>query len=224
MSYDVFGHGNTMVRGGWGVYRYVTQVNTVANGEAQGTAADVLGYGQPGSTELQMQNIQNQAFVPCPSFTRAPPCGVQGGQTGLDPSDYGQPMTQAYNFTIDQRLPWNSQLEVAYVGSTTSQLVDGGEDISGSSYTELTNQNKTADGRLVRGRSEDRQSLPPTRENVTENPNLIERSPKLRRATRLRITIRWAWRTAPTQRTSCRTPHMPTTTAFRCHGSRPPDG
>ncbi len=148
MSYDVFGSGNTVVRGGWGVYRYVTQVNTVANGEAQGTAAGVLTYGQPGSTELQMQNIKNQAFVPCPSFTRTPPCGVQGGQTGLDASDYGQPMTQAYNFTIDQRLPWGSQLEVAYVGSSTSQLVDGGEDVSASSFTELTNMNKTSIGAL----------------------------------------------------------------------------
>ncbi len=171
MSYDVFGHGNTIVRGGWGVYRYVTQVNTVANGEAQGTAASVLGYNQPGSTELQMQNVKNQAFVPCPSFTRTPPCGVQGGQTGLDPTSYGQPMTQAYNFTIDQRLPWSSQLEVAYVGSSTSQLVDGGEDISGSSYTELTNQNKTPKGALFL--ADPRTGVIATNpENVTENPNL----------------------------------------------------
>ncbi|HEY1803830.1 MAG TPA: carboxypeptidase-like regulatory domain-containing protein [Terracidiphilus sp.] len=170
MSYDVFGHGNTIVRGGWGVYRYVTQVNTVANGEAQGTAADVLTYGQPGSTELQLQNLHNQAFVACPSALRPPPCGVQGGQTGLDASDYGQPMTQAYNFTIDQRLPWNSQLEVAYVGSSTSQLVDGGEDVSSSQFLELTNMNKTPIGALF---SPDPVTgvLSTNPENVGENPN-----------------------------------------------------
>jgi hypothetical protein len=175
LSYDVFGTGNTVVRGGWGVYRYVTQVNTVANGEAQGTAAHVLVYGQPGSTELQMRNVGNQAFVACPSLIKAPPCGVQGGQTGLDASSYGQPMTQAYNLTIDQRLPWNSQLEVAYVGSSTSQLVDGGEDISGSSYTELTNMNKMPIGALF---------LPDPKtgvlstnpQNVTENPNITTMS------------------------------------------------
>jgi Carboxypeptidase regulatory-like domain len=171
MSYDVFGHGNTIVRGGWGVYRYVTQVNTIANGEAQGTAAGVLSYNQPGSTILEMQNVHNQAYVACPSALVAPPCGAQGGQTGLDASDYGQPMTQAYNLTIDQRLPWNSQLEAAYVGNMTSQLVDGGEDISGSSYTELTNVNKTPIGALflpdpVTGKT----ATNP--ENVTENPNL----------------------------------------------------
>ena len=136
-----------------------------------------------------MQNIKNQAFVPCPSFTRNPPCGVQGGQTGLDASDYGQPMTQAYNFTIDQRLPWSSQLEVAYVGSSTSQLVDGGEDVSASSFTELTNMNKTPIGALfsadpVTGK------LSTNPQNVTENPNGIGISLKRLRATRLRITIR----------------------------------
>jgi hypothetical protein len=171
LSYDVFGTGNTVVRGGWGVYRYVTQVNTVANGQAQGTAAGVLGYGQPGSTELQMRNIGNQAFVACPSVLRPPPCGVQGGQLGLDASNYGQPMTQAYNLTIDQRLPWNSQLEVAYVGSSTSQLVTGGQDISGSSYTEYTNRNKMPIGALFL--PDPKTGVVSTNpQNVTENPNV----------------------------------------------------
>ncbi|HVN92336.1 MAG TPA: carboxypeptidase-like regulatory domain-containing protein [Terracidiphilus sp.] len=170
MSYDVFGHGNTVVRGGWGVYRFVTQVNTIANGATPAnTSKDVLGYGQPGSTELQLQNIHNVAYVNCPSATKPPPCGVQGGQFGLDPTDYGQPMTQAYNLTIDQRLPWNSQFEIAYVGSSTSQLVDAGEDIEGSNFNEIANQNKTPIGALflpdpMTG------TISTNPENVTENP------------------------------------------------------
>jgi hypothetical protein len=169
-SYDVFGSGNTVVRGGWGVYRYVTQVNTVANGSAQGTAAAVLGYGQPGGTELQMRNVVDQAYVACPSANLPPPCGVSGGQTGLDSSDYGQPMTQAYNLTIDQRLPWSSQLEVAYVGSMTSQLVDDGEDTEGSNFNEVANQNKMPIGALftadpVTGK------VSTNPENVADNPN-----------------------------------------------------
>jgi len=130
----------------------------------------VPSYGQPGSTELQMQNIHNQASVACPSVNRPPPCGTQGGQTGLDASDYGQPMTQAYNLTIDQRLPWSSQVEVAYVGSMTSQLVDGGEDISGSSYTELTNVNKMPVGSLFT--PDPKTGVTSTNpENVGQNPN-----------------------------------------------------
>ena len=148
MSYDLLGHGDTVIRGGWGVYRYVTQVNTVANGSAQGTADDVPTYGQPGGTILQMQNITKQAPGACPSAAVPPPCGAQGGQTGLDASDYGQPMTIAYNLTVDQRLPWNSQLDVAYVGSQSSQLVDAGEDIAPSNYNELANVNKMPKGAL----------------------------------------------------------------------------
>ncbi len=175
LSYDLFGHGNTIVRGGWGVYRYVTQVNTVANGEAQGTADDVLGYNSPGSHNVQLQNINKLAYTSCPNPLAnppvAPPCGVQGGQTGLDPTDYGQPMTYAYNFTIDQRLPWNSQLEVAYVGNKSSQLVDGGEDIEGSSYTEVSNQNKMPIGALFT--PDPRTGVLSTNpEDVSKNPNL----------------------------------------------------
>ena len=46
LSYDVFGTGNTVVRGGWGVYRFVTQVNTVDS--PLFTAQHVLGYNLPG--------------------------------------------------------------------------------------------------------------------------------------------------------------------------------
>lgn len=170
VSYDLFGHGNTILRGGWGVYRFVTQVNTIQ--AALQSAQDVVGFPYSGGHRLQMQSISKLTYSPCPSATKSPSsCGAQSGQTGLDPTDYGQPMTQAYNFTIDQRLPWNSQFEIAYVGSKTSQLVDDGEDIEGSNYSELANQNKTPIGALfapdpVTGK------LATNPENVTENPNL----------------------------------------------------
>jgi hypothetical protein len=137
-SYDVFGSGNTVVRGGWGVYRFVTQVNTVDS--PLFTAQHVLGYNLPGGYRVQLQNIHNLSYVPCTQQCSS------GAQWGLDPSDYGQPYTQAYNVTVDQRLPWNSQLEVAYVGSKTSQLPDAAEDYEGSTFNELANQNKTPIG------------------------------------------------------------------------------
>ena len=45
-SYDLRGNGNTMVRGGWGAYRFVTQVNDVTAPLV--TAQHVLGYNLPG--------------------------------------------------------------------------------------------------------------------------------------------------------------------------------
>jgi hypothetical protein len=171
MSYDVLGHSNTIVRGGWGVYRFVTQVNTVANGEAQGTAADVAAYGLPGSHNIQLQNIHNLAVAACPSPLKgvAPPCGVQGGQNGLDAGNYGQPMTQAYNLTIDQRLHWNTQLEVAYVGSQSSQLVNDGEDIEGSQFLEIANMNKMPIGALF--------TPDPVTGKISTNPENVGKNP-----------------------------------------------
>jgi Carboxypeptidase regulatory-like domain len=163
LSYDVSGRGSTVVRGGWGVYRFVTQVNTVDS--PLFTAQDVLGYNLPGGYRLQLQNIHNLAYKGCTSQ-----CG-SGAQWGLDPSDYGQPLTFDYNLTVDQRLPWNSQLEVAYVGSSTSQLPDAAEDYEGSTFNELANQNKTPIGALF-GPDPVTGVTSTNPQNVAENPNL----------------------------------------------------
>ena len=50
----------------------------------------------------------------------------------LRPTDYGIPLTYSWNLTIDQQLPWNSLLDVAYVGSSSSQMTDLGESSNGS--------------------------------------------------------------------------------------------
>jgi hypothetical protein len=138
VSYDVFGTGNTMVRGGWGAYRFVTQVNDVSAPLV--TAQNVLGYNSPGGKTIMLSQLGKLAYVPCTSHC------VNGGQNGFDPGDYGQPLTFAYNFTIDQRIKWNTILDVAYVGSSTSQLSDDSEGIEGSNFAALADQNKTPIG------------------------------------------------------------------------------
>ena len=135
LSYDAFGTGNTILRGGWGAYRFVTQVNDVAAPLV--TAQHVLNYNLPGQKNVMLSQLSQLAYQPCTSQ-----CG-SGSQTGFDPSDYGQPLTYAYNFTIDQRLKWNSVLDLAYVGSSTSQLSDNSEGIEGSNYAAIADQNKT---------------------------------------------------------------------------------
>jgi hypothetical protein len=163
VSYDVFGTGNTMVRGGWGAYRFVTQVNDVSPPLV--TAQDVLGYNLPGGKTVMLSQLNKLAYVPCTSKC------VNGGQAGFDPGDYGQPLTFAYNFTIDQRIKWNTILDVAYVGSSTTQLSDDSEGIEGSNFAALADQNKTPLGAIfkpdpVTG------VLATNPENVTTNPNL----------------------------------------------------
>jgi hypothetical protein len=138
LAYDVSGNGNTVVRGGWGAYRFVTQVNDVA--APLNTAQHVLGYNLPGQKTVMLSQLSKLAYKPCTIQ-----CG-SGSQTGLDPTDYGQPLTYAYNLTIDQRLKWNSVLDVAYVGSSTSQLSDNSEGIEGSNFAAVADQNKTPIG------------------------------------------------------------------------------
>jgi hypothetical protein len=169
MSYDVFGTGKTVVRGGWGAYRWADQYNDYA-ADLQ-TAYNIRFYGLPGSTELlesQIGNIntpQGQALGLAPAGVAGTPTfcqptthttasgttctpGTAGGETGADPTDYGLPLTYSWNLTIDQQLPWHSMLDIAYIGSSSSQMDDDGESSNGSSYGALADQNKTPIGAL----------------------------------------------------------------------------
>jgi hypothetical protein len=162
-SYDLHGNGNTMIRGGWGAYRFVTQVNDV--GAALVTAQHVLSYSLPSSKTLMLSQINQLAYKPCTSQC------TSGSQVGFDPSDYGQPLTFAYNVTIDQRLKWNTMLDIAYVGSSASQLPNASQGVQGGTlFTALADQNKTPIGAFfkpdpVTG------VLSTNPENLAQNPN-----------------------------------------------------
>jgi hypothetical protein len=136
VSYDVFGNGNTVIRGGWGAYRFVTQVNDVTS--PLNTAQHVLGYNLPASKSVMLSQINSNLQPPACTAK----CG-SGTQWGFDPTDYSQPKTYAYNFTIDQRLKWHTQLDIAYVGSQSSEIPDASEGIEGSTFSALADQNKT---------------------------------------------------------------------------------
>ena len=163
LSYDLRGNGNTMIRGGWGAYRFVSQVNDV--GPQLVTAQHVLGYNLPGQNNVMLSQLGQLAYKPCTSQ-----CG-SGTQAGFDPGDYGQPLTFAYNFTIDQRLKWNTVLDVAYVGSSTTQLLDVSEGIEGSNFGAVADQNKTPLGAFFK--PDPKTGVTSTNpENLATNPNL----------------------------------------------------
>ncbi|MHB8303275.1 MAG: carboxypeptidase-like regulatory domain-containing protein [Acidobacteriaceae bacterium] len=140
MSYDLFGTGKTLLRGGWGAYRWAGQYNDYS--AALQTAQNVQTYGLPGQTSVLLSQI---GLLKSP--VGAPPgTGTTGTQNALDPTDYGIPLTYAYNLTVDQQLPWNSVFEVAYVGSSSSEINDNGQAINGAGNAAYANQNKTPIG------------------------------------------------------------------------------
>jgi hypothetical protein len=139
LAYDLFGTGKTVLRGGWGEYRWSDQPTTAP----VDTAANVQTYNAP-SGNVTMKEI---GALYGTSFSAA-----SGSVNTADPNDFENSSTTAYNFTISQQMPWHTLLEVAYVGNSTKHLLMGGESgasqIGGSNG--YTNQNKIPLGGLFK--------------------------------------------------------------------------
>jgi hypothetical protein len=131
LAYDLFGTGKTVLRGGWGIYRWGDQPTT----SPVDTAANVQTYTAP-SGNVTMKQIGALSGTTLPTGS--------GSVNAADPNDFESGGTTAFNFTVSQQLPWHSLLEVAYVGSSSKHLLMGGESgeaqIGGSNG--YTNQNK----------------------------------------------------------------------------------
>lgn len=143
LAYDIFGTGKTVLRGGWGLYRWTDQYNDYSG--ALTTAANVLTYNTP-TGNVTLSDV-GKLDSTSSSFSATAASSVYA----VDPNDYEDAGTYAYNFTISQQLPWHSALEIAYVGNQTKNLLMGGE--SGSSQiggSDYSNQNKIALGGLFK--------------------------------------------------------------------------
>ncbi len=136
LSYDLYGTGKTILRGGWGEYRFSDQYNDFTG--ALTTSQHILSYGLPGQKSVLLSQI-GQLQPPTPG-------GINGGVNALSPTDDSMPVTYSYNFTVSQQAPWNTLFEIAYVGNQTSNLVVGGESVSGSGFGDFTNYNKVPVG------------------------------------------------------------------------------
>ena len=118
IAYDVFGTGKTVLRGGYGFYRYQDSYNAYAGAVSEGLGAVTA------STNQALTFAQIQSFQPSNGGTVSP--GSLGSVTVIDRNNTQRPETIDYNFTISQRTPANSILEVAYVGNRSIHLLNGG--------------------------------------------------------------------------------------------------
>jgi len=112
-AWDISGQGTTVIRGGWGTYRWHDSWN--AYGDALYTSLGSRSYSIPNTMYLsEIDQIKSTS-----SGTLG---GLVSGANAVDPTDQTQPLTYTYNLTISRRLPGKSLLEVAYVGNKSENL------------------------------------------------------------------------------------------------------
>ncbi len=130
-AYDIFNTGKTVVRGGFGVYRYqATSETSSAESGPQGS----FEY----TTPTPFNGVANVTSFTPPSAVAQNGSDVHAMQRGDDRA----PFTNDWNFTVDQALPHHSVLEVAYVGNrSANEYMDG-------SNSNLYNLNNIAAGGL----------------------------------------------------------------------------
>ncbi|MDQ1474346.1 MAG: hypothetical protein QOJ99_5826 [Bryobacterales bacterium] len=116
MAYDVFGSGKTVIRGGIGLFRY--------RGPQSGTGTSAA----TGSYSQSLTNSSGTTLAAIDATPTPPRVTYQTSQSLVTPGDDQNPLTWSYNFTISQRVPGNSLLEVAYVGNIVRHVLLAGFD------------------------------------------------------------------------------------------------
>jgi Carboxypeptidase regulatory-like domain len=154
LSYDLHNDGQTVFRGGWGRYHWGDQWDDVNS--AAPVAQGVQSYALPNNTTALLDqlgtglpNVVTGDHNLSPASRGVGCCA--GSATTIDPNDHNVPRTDSYNFTIDQRAPWNSLIEISYVGNQTSNaLIGGNNGATLGPNTDYINQNKMPLGALFK--------------------------------------------------------------------------
>jgi hypothetical protein len=107
MAWDIFGTGKTILRGGWGQFFFQDFQFT--------RGLDV-------SAGVRSANVANTTLAEIDAFSATGTLPTLGG--GTNGNDDLRPRTRSYSFTLQQRLPGASQLEIAYVGNTSGNLLN----------------------------------------------------------------------------------------------------
>jgi hypothetical protein len=135
VAWDAFGHGHTVLRGGFGVYRYQIAFNSAVGGGIYDEPTGIPSYTLTNPTNLGW----NFAQYGLPSTV----AGLGGNMAAMQQGDSRTPYTESYDFIVSQTMPWKSILEVEYSGNQSHDLLLSG---NGANIPYLGNLNKTPAG------------------------------------------------------------------------------
>ena len=119
-AYDLFGTGRTVLRGGFGVYRYQFAYNSIPLDSPLG-----MQVFQTSCNIMNWTDISTSACLPTTPSGTLPAASTNLSETAVAYNDNRVPYTQNWNFIISQRLPGNSLWEIGYTGSRSRNLLVG---------------------------------------------------------------------------------------------------
>ena len=131
-AYDVSGHGKTVIRGGYSIY-FPDIFNVQYFGNTNGFSTTTTTYNPVGN------NSNLPAFLfknGLPSTPIAPqgsalgPAAFLGQAVSIDQRNQSSPMSQQWDFDIQQQLPGGWVVDVAYSGNHGTHLVAGNYELN----------------------------------------------------------------------------------------------